>query len=452
MRHNKLRFRVVVASICAAGYACKASSEVEPLIEGDGGVAEGGVDVQTADSAIADGGRSDSLDAGSDVADASVTLTCLRSFGDLTQESVYGIAVDSLGNIAISGFNSAGTLDFGSGALPKADSGYSDYVAKFDKTCKLIWAKGWPNGAADRPLAVGVGFAASGDLWVGGEVRLTKLSGTDGSILQQTTYAGGGMTTTLLRIDSAGNIYLAGELAGDGADFGGGPLSSPAGTSMFVAKMDSNGGHVWSKSFGVEASVSSISVGPADDIFVAGFFIGSMDLGGGELGTGGRRSFVARLAAADGAHVWSQSFLAKDALVAVHPSGQVFVGGRNDGVGFPLGPGVSVSPDAGRAYLAKLAPDGGAQWAFGLDDVVIGLAASATDVRSFGSVLASYNAADGKAGWRIPLGTFSTSSPAPVVGPNGETVAAGAFSGTVATGTETVTSKGQRDIMLLRRP
>src|SRR6185437_6832907 len=50
-------------------------------------------------------------------------------------------------------------------------------------------------------------------------------------------------------VDAMGNILLAGDYSGT-LNFGGTPLTSAGATDIFAAKLDSNGNHLWSKSFG----------------------------------------------------------------------------------------------------------------------------------------------------------------------------------------------------------
>jgi hypothetical protein len=50
-------------------------------------------------------------------------------------------------------------------------------------------------------------------------------------------------------VDGAGNVLLTGDFDGT-VDFGGGPLTSAGSDDIFVAKLDAQGNHLWSKRFG----------------------------------------------------------------------------------------------------------------------------------------------------------------------------------------------------------
>jgi hypothetical protein len=88
--------------------------------------------------------------------------------------------------------------------------------------------------------------------------------------------------------DAAGNVTVTGELRGT-LDFGGGDLVSPGTYHVFLAQFDAAGNHLWSDSYG--GSADSYSLGlttdPSDNLLVAGTFQGSLDLGGGALQVSG---------------------------------------------------------------------------------------------------------------------------------------------------------------------
>ena len=85
--------------------------------------------------------------------------------------------------------------------------------------------------------------------------------------------------------DADGSLLLAGELRGT-RDFGGGPLTSRGGADLFVAKLASDGQHIFSRSFGdvgEQQRAESIAVDAAGNAVIAGVFDGSVDFGTGAL-------------------------------------------------------------------------------------------------------------------------------------------------------------------------
>jgi len=115
-----------------------------------------------------------------------------------------------------------------------------------------------------------------------------------------------------LKVDSNGNVIVAGRFMGSTADFGGGPLTNIGSMSLFVAKYDAQGSHLWSKAFGGTSSsvlVQSIALDSNDDVMVIGYFSGAVDLGGGVLTSAGLSDiFIAKYSGTSGAHQWSRRF------------------------------------------------------------------------------------------------------------------------------------------------
>jgi hypothetical protein len=78
-------------------------------------------------------------------------------------------------------------------------------------------------------------------------------------------------------------------------DFGSGPVSG-----IYLARLGgSTGAHEWSKGFGGSVDVffgnPRIGVDENGGIFLSGTVEGTIDLGGGELATGGMTMFLGRL-------------------------------------------------------------------------------------------------------------------------------------------------------------
>src|SRR5690606_18993841 len=109
--------------------------------------------------------------------------------------------------------------------------------------------------------------------------------------------------------DANGNVFVSGWFGGS-IDFGGGAHMSAGQADAFIAKLDGNGGHVWSKRYGDAASqfIRGLEVDAAGNVVVAGYTDGSIDFGGGALtSSDGYDVFVARLDPA-GNHLDSKIF------------------------------------------------------------------------------------------------------------------------------------------------
>ena len=297
---------------------------------------------------------------------------------DANNQVAYGVAVNEGGEVFVTGYVD-GSIDFGKGPL-EAD-GRDVFVAKIgpdgdgagaDKWAKLL------DGSDDQ---IGWGIAA----------------GTDGSVVV------------------TGDFEI--EL-----DYGGGALTSKGGHDVFVVKLSSgDGSTLWQKALGDAADqyAYGVSVGANGHVAVGGQFWGTIDAGGGMTidAASGSDAFVIDLAA-DGMPRWIRSFGDSGdehcETVAMDASGQVLMLGHFDG-SFPLGSSPLQSTGKNDIYVAKLAASDGAPiWS-----------------HSFGN-------GDEQRGWSV------------AADPQGNTLATGAFEGTVNFEPGgSVTSTGEYDLFLL---
>jgi hypothetical protein len=81
-------------------------------------------------------------------------------------------------------------------------------------------------------------------------------------------------------VDAAGNIFIGGSFE-QSIDFGGGPLAASGGSELFVAKLDSNGNHLWSwASKGTAyASIYRLACDAAGRSFITGAYTGTLTIG-----------------------------------------------------------------------------------------------------------------------------------------------------------------------------
>ena len=84
--------------------------------------------------------------------------------------------------------------------------------------------------------------------------------------------------------DASGNVYLAGYFTGS-IDFGGGLLSSAGSSDLYVASFSSSGAYRWARAHG--STGADPGRGQAMDsggnVYVTGYFTRTMNLGGGAM-------------------------------------------------------------------------------------------------------------------------------------------------------------------------
>jgi hypothetical protein len=178
--------------------------------------------------------------------------------------------------------------------------------------------------------------------------------------------------------------------------------------------------HGWSRRFGgPEADYGrAVVVDQSGNIYLAGFFYGTVDLGGGPLPTpsGGRDVFLASYTPA-GKHRWSTHWkagpdLSRAEVLAVDEKGSVFLAG-----------GCSGTVDFGGGPMPEV----------GYHDIYI----------------ASFTSGSGKHRWSKRFGTTSHNfATAMAVNGSGEVVLAGHFNGAVDLGGGPLTSAGSQDVFL----
>jgi hypothetical protein len=178
-----------------------------------------------------------------------------KRFGDPSQQDLYRISVMADGAFFITG-HTVGPIDFGD-----AIQSGSIYVAKRDKDGNPLWSRSFAAGTAH-----GSAVAAHPD--------------------------GGAVVT--------GSVYQV------PVDFGGGVLDPLGKGAGVAARLDENGGHVWSKLIGSGdgADTLSVAVGPGGDIAVGIWCLGPGELLGTPVDCGPGQSFVAKLDPATGEPLW----------------------------------------------------------------------------------------------------------------------------------------------------
>lgn len=104
----------------------------------------------------------------------------------------------------------------------------------------------------------------------------TQIINFDWAKVLDRRYASAGEETYLIGVDSAKNVYLAGNFSGT-VDFDPGPgvfnLSTPS-ANIFICKLDSAGKFIWAKLLGNEghAEVRSLFIDPAGNVYTTGRF------------------------------------------------------------------------------------------------------------------------------------------------------------------------------------
>jgi hypothetical protein len=210
-----------------------------------------------------------------------------------------GVATDAAGNVYVAGkYEQDAIFD---GVVVTCEGNHDSFVAKYNSGGTVQWVRtgGGPNGDYAHALAVD----AAGNIYVAGEIEgLTAVFGdttvsghgggsgndifvakydTDGNLQWVTTLGGEGNDKAKgIAIDAAGNSYITGQFT-DTAFFGSTVLYGDSLDDIFIAKVDPNGNPVWAIGAGGiwDDTGKGIAADASGNIFVTGYFSGTMNFG-----------------------------------------------------------------------------------------------------------------------------------------------------------------------------
>jgi uncharacterized protein (AIM24 family) len=312
-----------------------------------------------------------------------------QSFGDTSTQIGSSVAFDPSGNVVMTG-SFVGTVDFGGGSLTSA-GGYDIFLAKFDSAGNHIWSQGFGDASIEQ-YSTSVAFDPSenviltgffeGTVDFGGglltsaggyDIFLAKFD-SDGNHLWSQSFGDSSdiQRGSSVAFDSSGNVIMSGDFQGT-VDFGGGSLTSAGGYDIFLAKFDANGTHLWSHRFG-DGNIQTgyyVAFDPSGNVLMTGYFMGTVDFGGGSLISSGWYDIFLVKFDSSGTHLWSQKF--GDAStqyclsVAIGPLENIITTGYFEGT-VDFGGGPLTSAGGYDIFLAKFDSGGNHLWSQGFGD------------------------------------------------------------------------------------
>ncbi len=306
------------------------------------------------------------------------------AFGGTGDDEGLDVIVDQAGNVIITGQFSE-TVDFGGGSL--RDEGQGDlFIAKYNASGSHLWSRRLGCRHPDHGGALALDN--SGSIYVIGEYTGCErandeqngmtLGGLPNIVVAKYDEHGtrlyyrrigspyGVQTGTGIAVDNAGNMCITGRFTGS-FSFGGDPLVSAGSFDTFVAKLDSEFGHVWS--FGVGGSGSdtgkAIAMDSSGNVIVLGAFSDTVDFGGGPITAAGYTDIFLVKYDGDGQHRWSHgiggSLRDEGASIALDDAGNIFATGYF-GAEVDFGGGPLSSAGSADIFLAKYDQAGAHIW------------------------------------------------------------------------------------------
>jgi hypothetical protein len=166
-----------------------------------------------------------------------------------------------------------------------------------------------------------------------------------------------------IAVDGAENAFLSGTFLGT-VDFGGGPLTSMGGWDIFLAKFNRSGDHIWSQRFGDlnDQVIEAVAADGAGNPVILGTFAGTVDFGGGPLISESDGDVFLAKFNPEGNHFWSKAFGEASPKLAVSlTTDELILAGGFDGT-VDFGGGPLMSMGGLDVFLAMLDPDGNHIW------------------------------------------------------------------------------------------
>ena len=331
---------------CLPGLTCELGTCRAVADAGGDGSDDAGQDSGDADEPDAgdDGGIDADLDGGdsADAADDDPIAPFEHGWSDgwgaNSMQKPEALGVDSMGNVYLFGEFDI-TFAFDAGEHLSAGGDIDIFLAKFDPSGGLIWARGF--GSQQDQFAGDMVVDPTGEIYVTGKF---------------------------------GNTLNLGTLGGEPAETLVAALSGY--TDIYVAHFDTDGEHQWSRRAGDTANqvAHAISLGDHPDLYIAGGFHGTIDegLAGSISAVDNEDAFILQLSTEDGSsaavmRIGSTSRAYVLGLLFEPDSSALYVVGEYLGTvdlcrNLPNAPGASFN-----VFLARFGQDLTCQWTAGLE-------------------------------------------------------------------------------------
>ncbi len=312
-----------------------------------------------------------------------------KSMGGGSDDEGHCVAVDTGGNVYVSGFHTQ-SINFNpggtGGTLSPLGGGNDIFLAKYDTNGTYLWAKNMGGSGADHSngLAVDISgnvymtgyFEGRATFNVGGlfgsyltsagnrDIFLAKYSTSGNYLWAKNMGSDGDDEGRGVALDATGNVYITGDFQGT-ANFNingtGGSLTSSGSWDVFIAKYSPSGIYMWAKNAGGNLADHSwdIAVDGSDNIYVTGNYLQNFNPGNSNNNlnaSGGENVFIARYDA-DGSNQWAKGVGGNANALAVDSRGGIYATGwYNQVADFDPGPDTAAFTSAGGmdAFLLKL--------------------------------------------------------------------------------------------------
>jgi preprotein translocase subunit YajC len=227
--------------------------------------------------------------------DSNGTVLWAKSAGGTEEDRATSVSTDAVGNVYVTGFFESPSITFGSTVLTNTGA-WDIFITKYDSNGNVLWAEGAGGTDIDRGYGVSVdavgnvyltGFFSSSSITFD-STDLTNASGGNADIFitkyhsNGTVLWGKGAGGTddddawSVSTDAGDNVYVTGDFSSSSITFGSTVLTNlnEGSHDIFITKYDSNGNVVWAKSAGGTSGdyAYSVSTDATGNVYVTGEF------------------------------------------------------------------------------------------------------------------------------------------------------------------------------------
>ncbi len=337
--------------------------------------------------------------------DANGNALWAKNFGgaSATTTRAYGIAVDSAGDVYLTGYFQGSTITIGANTLSLHGSTIAVVAAKLGGTDGTpVWAASFGNTGASvvgNHVAIDqsgnpviAGYFSGADVVFGGttlnkssvqELFVARLNAATGAAMTAVNFGGDAATsvnTAGLAVDPTGNIYTFGYFTGGSMVFGADTLALDGTRNLWLSKLGPTGTPVWARRYGGTnvsgpnvSTYGSLAVDASGNAyFASSFHSGSLVVGNNTLPSLGGSSnalqtiVVARIDAG-GTASWARSYGTASAnsravSIKLDAAGNPLVSGYFNGATLGFGTAVLTRSGVTDAFLARFDTAGNLVW------------------------------------------------------------------------------------------
>jgi Tfp pilus assembly protein PilZ len=321
--------------------------------------------------------------------DGSGNVLWAKRAGGTSSDAGMGVAIDSSGNILVTGIFSSPTITFGTTVLTNSSSGtYDIFIVKYDALGNVLWASSAGGTTNDR--GNNISTDVGGNILVTGQfespsitfgtIILTNAGSYDmftakydaaGNILWANS-AGGSASDVAYDIgtDSGGNVFATGGFGSTSLTFGTTVLTNSGANDMFVVKYDTAGHLLWANSAGAIGDEEGIGIATdaSANVLVTGYFTSSsIAFGTTVLTNAGNPDILLVKYDAAGNVLWANSAGGTSSdfgfCVATDTAGNVLLTGRFMSPSIAFGTTVLATLGFEDIFVAKYNGTGNVLWA-----------------------------------------------------------------------------------------